>query len=346
MRSSHSIVAAVPVASVFVTGRAVGRRVSPRGSAGFTLVELLVAMALMTVLTTMIATMLINAEKMYRSSMASARMTAEVRVALDVIGRDLARIETTTAYQPLPIGHNAPVPTNIQPLGIALRSRPMVPQAQWNTPAETANYVAFRTTPVATPDAAVDANAILSFYAQAQYFVDDPQGPRIATTLSRIVYFLMARPDAGGQPRPGAFLIRRVEPFTVEPVQNNPGQWTVTWETPIEDAVCSFVRGAEVYYLDRRPLNLHIGGNPDRRYIEARNGAVPAPEAVLIENNRVIFRLDPNWRTNATPFQQKDFLPPSILLELFMVDETGDSFREIRRVYNFEVSPPQLPRKN
>lgn len=319
---------------------AVRSRLASASHAGFTLVELLVAMALMVVVTTMLATVLINAQSMYDRTVARATITANARTALDMIGKDLSHIIPTPAR----------LRTDDQrPLALVLRSKDIPPRNLWNTPAEQSYYVDSSDFPVVEPVAAndiVDQGAVLSFYSTARFYRELQGLPgRLETRPVRVLYYLKARKSANNNALlPGAYLMRRIEPFTFDTSDPDPVNWKILWDTPIEDDICTFVRGVKVYYHDRnRPTQ-----PDDARFIEALDTAVPASDPILWEVNprAVVFKINPDWSNQLDqPFTKKDFLPPALMIELFLCDTKGQTFLEERRVYNLPIAPVRIPAK-
>lgn len=315
---------------------------------GFTLVELLVAMGLMVIITTMLATILLNAQQMYDISVARASVTSNARVALDEIAKDLSHIIPTPARISVDDDH---------PLSLVLRTQDIPPEAEWNLPAERNRYVDSPDVPLPYPDQSakdIDKAALMSFYATARFYREAVanQPGRMETRPVRIVYYLKARPlDGNGNVLPGAYLIRRVEPFTWNTADPNPANWSIMWEEPVEDDICTFVRGMRVYFLDRdRQLQ-----NQDMRFLEADEGhckkmSLPAlweDQPGTLMRRAVVFQIDPEWNgaNKDLPFTQKDFLPPALMVELFVCDDSGHSFLEERRIFSLPIAPIRVPKK-
>ncbi|MGE0434515.1 MAG: type II secretion system protein J [Planctomycetota bacterium] len=338
-----------------------------RSGRGFTLVELLVAMALMTIISTILATFLMNAQRMYDVSVAQSSVISNARVALDVIGRDLDNITPLDAQIPtafenrgaqnkrVMMGESDPTPIG-RPVALTLRSPGFEPSVNnWNTSSERARFVSWSGGNPA--QAEIDDKTFLSFYATTTTVVAGQNGgpDRIGRRPVFIQYYLLARPDPiNNEPSlPGAFLVRRVHAYQWS---NTNGNWTCQWESfvePVNEDICSYVRGVVVRYKDR---TITPGvGNKDLTMIEATSTPLvgdPPPAAGFRPVwdsgiNAVRFVLDPDWWefNLSRDFVQKDFLPPCIEVSLLLNDDRGFTTREVKRLYNFPTAPLVVPPK-
>ena len=330
---------------------------------GFTLIELLVAMALMVILMTMLASFMGNARNIYDSSVQQAQVLANARAALQMIGTDLSNISapSTISKLPVPAGDNVP-------LGLLMRSHGMVPTDDWNpnnistemawpgyAQIPTASYV-----PPTVNEAEVRNAAFLQFFATTRFFNPAPTVglPRFEQRPALIQYYLRKRLADSDGDLPGAYLMRRIQPYTITLDTNGAMVWQ-GWQTPIEDDVCSFVRGIRVFYYDRDRV---VDSSNDVRFIEAMAAGntqltTVAPEITdpeMWENarNAVVFTIDPAWDTWLSPqvaptspdFDKKMFLPPSIMVQLLVSNSGGFTYREVKQVYELPGAPLRIPR--
>ena len=311
---------------------------------GFTLIELMVAMALMVILMTILASFVASAQKIYETSTQQAEVIANARTALGIMARDINTMQATTAVSSIPIPGTEDIP-----LGLQLRSWGYLPENDWRGTSEYTNWTVpsggYADLPPATPPTANEQEvrdaAFLQFFCTARYYdVNATPNPTFVQRPVLVQYYLRRRPQVDGFDMPGAFLMRRVQPYTVDPVTV-----TFNWETPVEDDICSFVRGVRVYYYDRA-REVNGAANEDARWVEAINPGDPISQAAKPEAanpemyvstqgpaGAVTFVIDPQWQQpgTAAAFSKKDFNPPAIRIELLVCNSQGNVFREMQQ---------------
>ena len=289
---------------------------------GFTLIELLVAIGLMTILMTILAMILKSAQEMYDVSRLRAEIIASCRSTLDIIERDMSRL--------------VPLSSDSTRYEFLLRSKGYKPDTD-----EQELYLKSKYPPVLEDEkeiGPIKKNFIMSFYASTEYYEVETNERKFK--VCRIKYYLKERrPDpTTGIQRPGAFLIRRIEPYNYDPINN-----LFTWEPPIEEDICAYVRGFRVWYM-QRDVDLD---KVDVRFIEARERAVPPPNKELWFKDLqcVKFMMQQDWVTSLNLFEQKNFLPPAIMVEIHVTDNKAQAYRIAQRIINIDVAPAVLPKK-
>lgn len=297
---------------------------------GFTLVELLVSIALMTILITIMAAMLKSAQQMYDLSRIRAQITSNGRSSLDIIEKDMSRI--------------IPLSKDFTRFEFLLRSKPYYPDQNEQENYLDSPYPPQKPSGMNMPED-IKANFLMAFFANAEYFIPAPSGTGNIRKFQvcRIIYYMKKRKldKESGNDRPGAFLIRRLEPYYFDTITGD-----LIWEDPVEEDICSYVRGVRIWYLER---NVDLETN-DMKYIEAINQSsegLPLPGTNLWEAERacVKFKMQSDWMVSQDPFEQHHFLPPSIQIQIHVVDDKALAYRIAQRIINIDVSPTVLPRK-
>ncbi len=296
---------------------------------GFTLVELMVAIGLMALLVTILATILQSAQEMYDLARIRAKVEANGKNAIETLERDMSKLITLsndfTRYEFL------------------LRSKPW--DIQISSPEdEVARYYDSPYPPDENDENITNA-CLLSFYATADYY--DAEDEIRKYKVCRIRYYLKKRKpqrigEGGGtSDKPGAYLIRRIEPFKIDSENGN-----ILWQTPIEEDVCSYVRGLRIWYYERDALL----NDKDIKFIECTNiqtGNNPLPNTDIWDTQLecVKFKMQDDWSSDDKPFAQQHFLPPAIMVEIHVIDENASAYRIARKIINIPVAPVVLPKK-
>ncbi len=354
-----------------------------RSTRGFTLIELMVAMALMLILIMMIASFVANAQRIYNASVAQAQVMSNARMALQVMGRDLSNIHSTLAVSPMPIPTDPE--DNFTPEGqegaaaLVLRSFGYVNEDWWMDPTgqDEANWEGYsRIDPIAPPahDDGVRGDAFLQFFATTRYYNPYPQvgDPRFEYQPVLVQYYLRTRPEVEEYFMPGAYLMRRIQPFEISVDEAGAAQFD-GWSTPIEDDICGFIRGVRVYYYDRERET--IESNEDMRFIEAVNPnetnattIAPSGDDETLDpdvedrprsmwdggaggDGAITFWIPSQWSGWLSPvqgpispaFDKKMFLPPSIMVRLLVTNPNGTTYREVQEVFPLPAAPERIP---
>ncbi len=214
-----------------------------RAQAGFTLLELMIAITLLLIVMLMIAEMFSSAQNIYRLSAERAEVYSQGRVFLDVLDADLQRIDTRGSDLTL--------------LGKAPKN---VLQAE----AYQKLYHDFKFLPLPENKTTLQIEPLLSFDTTTSWF--DRNTNRYESGLAQVVYYLRKRPERElitGQrmPATGAYLMRRVIPRRYYPRKPD----DPALELPPEEEVASSV-------LDVR---LYAYNNASPAYMAQRRKAVP-----------------------------------------------------------------------
>ncbi len=347
---------------------------------GFTLIELMVAMALMLILIIMIASFVANAQRIYNRSVAQAQVMSNARMGLQIMGRDLSAIHSTlsTAGMVIPSepDENFTPAEHEAAAALVMRSLGYVDEEDWTDiqGINESNWPGYSDIdPIAAPapeDNARD-DAFLQFFATTRYFNPYPDvgDPRFENQPVLVQYYLRQRPEEDGYFMPGSYLMRRIQPFDIQVDSSGAPQWN-GWATPIEDDICGFIRGVRVYYYDRdREVD---ESNEDMRFIEAISPTttdattVPPPSddptldpdvrnrthsmwdpalgaiTFWIPNDWSSW-LDPGFAANSPAFDKKMFLPPSIKVRLLVTSSDGNTYREVQEIFPLPAAPDRIP---
>ena len=296
---------------------------------GFTLVELMVSIGLMALLVTILATILQSAQQMYDLARIRAKIEANGKNAIETIEKDVSKMITLsndfTRYEFL------------------LRSIPW--DKQIDSPEdEVDRYLVTDDDPKESDNDTIRENCLLSFYATADYYDTDDKIRKYE--VCRIQYYLKRRrkqrQSEGGKEsdKPGAYLIRRIEPFEFADTGH------VIWKKPIDEDICSYVRGMRIWYYERDALLT----DKDIKYIECTNAQVgnnpvPNPELWDAQLGCVKFKMQDDWVSSPDSFEQQHFLPPAIMVEIHVIDENANAYRVSRKIISIPVAPVILPKK-
>ncbi len=198
----------------------------------FTLLELMIAIALMLIVMLMLRSMFVNAQELYMQAARRVEVYTQARAALDLIEQDMLRIVKDEGAQPLAV-------------------RSLTP-ADWARPDSVRTsdiYSNLTTWDRPDPNETVKVRDFLSFPSTVTW-QDDERNDH--TDQCVVTYFLRRRPAGAQTDQDGAYLVRRVIPqFTLADVfavarGGKPRPMQVT-----EDELASFVYAVRVYVDDQ-----------------------------------------------------------------------------------------------
>jgi prepilin-type N-terminal cleavage/methylation domain-containing protein len=300
---------------------------------GFTLIELMIAIALMMILMLMLHSMFINAQRLYSRAAQRVSVYSQARSALDLLEQDLMRMRT--------IGETD---------SIHLRS--VMPEDFRNPEGPEVDRIYARLDDWTRPDPNITPNIreFLSFTGTNTWW--DESRNRFVTGPAMVIYYLRERPDAaeGAQ---GAYLVRRLLQHRSLAELARIGQGATPEPlTVTEEEIASFVHSVRVYMDDQAAFQLNdmfrqfdydimpeaannnrnaawmwlreagLGGPPPGAQQAGPTAHLMLPQPPSIE--RVEF--GGTWRTATA--MDRDFLsirwnyPAVVMFELTMIDRT------------------------
>lgn len=237
-----------------------------RRVAGFTLLELMIAIALMLIVMLMLRTMFTSAQAMYLVTARRIETFQAGRVAMDYIEQDLLRAVTTTGED------------NIQLRSLSLDDLrdPRIPYDRFYS--NLSNYS------VAEDGETSKIKEFLSFTGTSTWWDDAKKS--YTTGDAVIVYYLRTRPEPPKGDRPdGAYLVRRVIPVRTlaEIVKYSKLGWPRTGPNaarniaPHDDEIASFVYSVRVFVDDKAAFSWGVqkGNTVFNVLPEAREDIVP-----------------------------------------------------------------------
>ncbi|NUO16409.1 MAG: prepilin-type N-terminal cleavage/methylation domain-containing protein [Planctomycetaceae bacterium] len=206
-----------------------------RNIRGFTLLELMIAIALMLIVMLMLRTMFTSAQAMYMVTARRIETFQAGRVSMDYIEQDLLRARTGTGDDNM----------QLRSLSEDDLKNPNLPHDKFYT-----NLSNFES---ADDGETGKIKEFLSFTGTSTWW--DSQSKGYVTGDAIIVYFLRKRPEQPGQPRQdGAYLCRRVIPVRslAEIVAGAKGGWKGARNIePRDDEIASFVYSVRVFVDDK-----------------------------------------------------------------------------------------------
>jgi len=217
---------------------------------GFTLLELMIAIALMLIVMLMLRTMFVTAQEMYVRASRRVDVFSQARNALDLIEQDMMRMRPGISDNEI----------------LGLRSL---------RPANYADHISNRT-PVyysemsdwlgATPEESVKVHEMISFTSAATWY--DSVEKKYISGDAIILYYLRRRIPIEGQPPEGAYLVRRVLPVysLAELTRIGRGETPSYQLRPTEEELAGFVYSARIFCEDQAAFQagvLNRGFNMD-----------------------------------------------------------------------------------
>jgi prepilin-type N-terminal cleavage/methylation domain-containing protein len=226
---------------------------------GFTLIELMIAIALMMILMLMLHSMFINAQALYTRAAQRVSIYSQARITMDIIEQDLLQMRT--------IGDED-----------SLHMRSVRP-SDFSDPAAPSNeeiYAALEDWDSPDPNATPQIREFLSFTGINTWW-DENRGEYV-TGPALVVYYLRQRPDAedGGE---GGYLVRRLLQHRTlaeitRIVQGEPADPLVI----SEDEIASFVYSVRIFCDDQAAFQMGEM-NRDFRYATLPEASGDSPNA-------------------------------------------------------------------
>lgn len=314
---------------------------------GFTLLELMIAIALMLIVMLMLRTMFVTAQDMYVKASRRVDVFQQARSALDLIEQDLMRMRTSADEDVL-----------------GVRSLSPKDFADYEKTRTDRNYTEMNDWTTTDPNESNKIRDLITFTGLATWY--DRDKPGYVTGDAIIVYYFRRRlaPDPSRPFPDGAYLVRRVIPVysNAEIVRIALGEKPNYELRPSEEELCSFVYSARIFADDQAAFqdginNLAFRFNtmpeciedpsvPNSNWMWVRTPAVavtapppplPGGQRALIlpkppENDRVEF--GGIWRTNTA--QDRNFTsarwnyPSVLMVELTLIDRSFERFDETK----------------
>jgi prepilin-type N-terminal cleavage/methylation domain-containing protein len=205
---------------------------------GFTLIELMIAIALMMVLMLMLHSMFINAQMLYTRAAQRVSVYSQARSALDLLEQDLMRMRTIGETDSIHMRSVKPSDFG-NPEG-HFTDRIYADLDDWLRP---------------DPNATPNIREFLSFTGMNTWW-DESQN-RYVTGPALVIYYLRQRPEADQQTQ-GAYLVRRLLQHRsladIARIQlGEPAEQLVV----TEEEVASFVHSVRVYVDDQAAVQLN-----------------------------------------------------------------------------------------
>jgi len=335
------------------------------GSRGFTLLELMIAIALMLVVMLMLRTMFVTAQDMYVRASRRVEVYQQARSALDLIEQDMMRMRVSGDDDILGLRSLRPEEyENPQPI----RTHRMYSEmSDWTG---------------ANADESLKIRELLSFTGTATWY--DADKKKYQTGDATILYYLRRRMPIDGTPTEGAYLVRRVLPVRslAELARIGKGLAPLYDIKPSEEEIANFVYSARVYADDQAAFQLGVRngafnydtmpecfqGNKNSDWMWVKNalagpgGSQPAPKGA--QGPTLILPAPPKedrvefggiWRTHTAP--DRDFVssrwnyPSVVVVDLMMIDRSFERFdaaggsgtyRSFSRALHLPVSGPMF----
>lgn len=201
---------------------------------GFTLLELLIAIALLLVIMLLIAQMFGSAQSLYRIAADRSDTYSQGRIALDVIEADLQRINY---YGDLTAVSRSPSMKNPEDV---------IKQEEYEKHWDTSEF-----TDLPTNDRIGDMKIFLSMFTTTSWY--DPELQKYEEGLAQVNYYLKKRPTmmlAGTEVEPStAYIIRRIIPVRYDMPTSRPGAGSSQRSSRkiFEEEVCNSVLDVRVW---------------------------------------------------------------------------------------------------
>lgn len=338
-----------------------------RNRRGFTLLELMIAIALMLIVMLMLRTMFVTAQEMYVRAARRVEVYSQARNALDYIEQDMMRMRAgTSEYEILGLRSLRPVSFSDH---IGNRTPGYYSElSDWSG---------------AQPNESVKIQDLIAFGGAATWY--DPVVKRYISGDATILYYLRRRIPIAGQAPEGAYLVRRVLPTysLAQLAALAQAGYKPDYELrPTEEELVGFVYSARVYSEDQAAFQLGVMNGRfsmdtmPEAHLDAPNTAwtwvrVPAtgqsqpaaPQPTAPQGGLIKFLPEPPrekrvefgglWRTNTAP--DRDFVsarwqyPGAVVVELCIVDRNFErlnprqgegTYRTFSRAIQLPASEP------
>lgn len=328
---------------------------------GFTLLELMIAIALMLIVMLMLRTMFVTAQDMYVRASRRVEVYQQARSALDLIEQDMMRMRVSGDDDIL--GLRSLRPEDFQNPETIRTHRMYSEMTDWNTP---------------NADETLKIRDLISFTGTATWY--DADQKKYITGDATILYYLRRRLPIDDVPTEGAYLVRRVLPVRslAELARIGKGLAPMYEIKPHEEEIANFVYSARVYADDQAAFQLGVRNgafnydtmpecsrdikNSDWMWVKnALAGPAGGPQP-LGKGPTLILPLPPKedrvefggiWRTHTAP--DRDFVssrwnyPSVVVVDLMMIDRSFERFdanggsgtyRSFSRAVHLPVSGP------
>lgn len=309
---------------------------------GFTLLELMIAIALMLIVMLMLRTMFVTAQDMYVRASRRVEVYQQARSALDLIEQDMLRMRSTGVNDTDVLALRSLKPEDYSKPDAIRTSRMYSEMSDWNTP---------------QPNESTKIREFLSFAGTATWY--DADQKKYVTGDATVLYYLRRRIPIEGQNVEGSYLVRRILPLRsmAELARIGRGLAPLNDIKPYEEEIANFVYSARVYTDDQAAFQLGVRNgafnydtmpecstdvkNRDWLWVKTAAagpapGGQPAPQGqgpTLIlpqppKEDRVEF--GGIWRTNTAP--DRDFVssrwnfPSAVVIDLMLIDRSFERF--------------------
>jgi prepilin-type N-terminal cleavage/methylation domain-containing protein len=311
------------------------------GKRGFTLLELMIAIALMLIVMLMLRTMFVTAQDMYVRAARRVEVYQQARSALDLIEQDLMRLRDTG------------VDTNDV---LALRS--LRPETYDNPEAVRGHrmYSQMNDWAGAEVNETLKIRDLIAFTGTATWY--DADKKQYITGDATIVYYLRRRLPYQNEPTEGAYLVRRVLPVRsmAELSRIGRGEAPLYDIKPSEEEIANFVYSARVFADDQAAFQLGVRNgafnydtmpecardvkNSDWMWVKTALAGTPSgPPPRPGQGPTLILPTPPAedrvefggvWRTHTAP--DRDFvsarwnMPAVVVIDLMMIDRSFERY--------------------
>lgn len=209
---------------------------------GFTLLELLISIALMLIVMMMLRTMFTSAQHMYVIASRRVEVFSQARVAMDLMEQDVLRMRQG--------GDEDSV--QVRSLSLADLTDPVTARENF--------YSALSDFDAPEDSQSPKMKEFLSFIGSTTWY--DKQTGRYETGDARIYYYLKARPaSTEGRNLDGAYLVRRILPVrtSAEIVKAAKDGWRSARDIKVhEEEIATYVHSVRVYVDDKVSFQLGV----------------------------------------------------------------------------------------
>lgn len=329
---------------------------------GFTLLELMIAIALMLIIMLMLRSMFVNAQHMYVRAAKRVDVYSQARASLDLIEQDMLRMETGESHYHS-LNCRTIMPDDLQNLDAIPSSRTYTKMDDWSDESDSQS---------------LNIHEFLSFTGRNTWY-DETKGEYV-TGNAFVAYYIRKRIPVEGEEVGGGYLVRRIIPVRSDAEIVGISKGLIANPRaiePHEDELASFVYGVRVYADDQAAFQLGVrngsfGRNimpecsldePNSRWMYIQGATSPPPKKP-VGGAGVVMELQKPLAENRVEFgglwtsqraKDRDFVssrwnyPSVVMIDLLMIDrkferysyESGSgTYRSFSRAVQLPVAGP------